>query len=163
MPAIMSLACNRCNFARKGIQNLTVVIKADGEEVICPHPLESTYAEEATGLSWSELSRAGRIRYRSALVCLGCGELDYYGPDQLGEGMARWTHIGNIVRSVRRREARMHRCRACGYHDLEPLKVDETEWEIWGQLFNWIRGKPNGPFCPACHVGQLRSRMTAIS
>jgi len=163
MPAIMRLACSQCDFVRQGIQSLTIVIKSDGSEVICPHPLEPTYAEEATGSSWSELRRAGRIRYRLAMVCLGCGDLGYYGPDQLGAGLARATHIGNTVRSVRRREARMHRCRACGQGRLEPLKVDETEWELWGQLWNWVRRKPNGPFCPACHVGQLRSRMTGIS
>jgi len=163
MPAVMRLACSRCDFARDGIQAVTIVIKADGSEVICPHPLEARYAEEATGLSWKELRRASRIRYRCAMVCLGCGDLGYYGPDQLGTGPARATHIGNTVRSVRRREARLHQCRICGRHDLEPLMVDETEWELWGQLWNWVRDKPNGPFCPACHIGQLRSRMTAIS
>jgi hypothetical protein len=114
-------------------------------------------------MSLIELTRAGRIRYRYAMVCLNCGDLDYYGPDQLGAGQSRVTHIGNIVRSVRRREARMHHCRACGGDALEPLMVDETELELWVQLWNWVRGKPNGPICPVCHLGRLRSRMTAIS
>lgn len=163
MPAIMRLGCRRCDFAREGIQAVTIVIKTDGSELICPHPLELMYAEKATGLSWSELRRKGRIRYRCGMVCLACGDLGYYGPDQLGEGAARATHISNTVRSVRRREARKHRCRACGRGDLEPLVVNETERELWVQLWNWVRGKPNGPFCPVCHVGQLRSQMTAIS
>lgn len=163
MPAIMRIACSLCDFARGGSQSTTVVLKADGSELICPRPIESMVAEQATGMSWRELRRAGRIRYRYAMVCLGCGELGYYGPDQLGAGPRRATHIGNIVRSVRRREARMHRCRACRRDALEPLMVDETEWELWVQLWNWVRGKQNGPICPACHLGRLQSQMTAIS
>ena len=163
MPAIMRIACTVCDYAREGSQSLTILIKSDGSELICPHPVESMVAEEATGMSWRELRRARRIRYRQGMVCLGCGELGYYGPDQVGAGPRRATKIGNIVTSVRRREARMHRCRACGRGALEPLMVDETEWELWGQLWNWVRGKPNGPFCPVCHVGQLRSEMTAVS
>ncbi len=41
--------------------------------------------------------------------------------------------------------------------------VDETEWELWVQLWNWVRGKQNAPICPACHRGRLQSQMTAIS
>ena len=159
----MRIACNQCDYARRAIASITVAIKADGSEVVCPHPIEFTRAEEATGLSWRELKRAGRIRYRYAMVCLGCGELDYYGPDQLGTGPRQPTHIGSIVRKIRRREAGMHRCRACGLNTLQPLHLDETEWEILVEFWNWIRGKPNGPICPSCHLGRLRSDMVAIS
>ena len=92
MPAVMQLACRRCDFAREGIQAVTIFIKADGSEVICPHPLETRYAEEATGLSWKELKRASRIRYRCGMVCLGCGDLGYYGPVSLEQAqVARHT------------------------------------------------------------------------
>jgi len=163
MPAVMRIACNRCDYARRGIASITVAIKADGSEVVCPHPLEVARAEEATGLRWRELERAGRIRYRYAMICLGCGELEYYGPDQLGMSPRRRTHIGRIVSSVRSREALMHVCRGCGRNTLRPLHLDETEWEILVEFWNWVRGKPKGPICPSCHLGRLSSQMVAIS
>jgi hypothetical protein len=163
MPAVMLIACNTCDYTKRGIQSVTVAIRADGSEEVCPHPVERTYAERATGLPWPQLVRQGRIRYRYGLVCLGCGELDYYGPDQLGKGPRRWTHIGNIVSSVTTRQARAHVCRGCGLNALHPLVWNETEREILLEFWNWLQGRPNGPVCPACHLGRLSSQMVAMS
>ena len=163
MPAIMRIGCNRCDYAQTGSQSITIAIKEDGSEVECLHPLERTMAEEATGASWKQLVREGRIRYRYALVCLSCGDLGYHGPDQLGEGPRRWTHIGNIVSGVTRKDARKHSCERCGRNTLYPLMADETELEILLQFFNWLRGRPSRPLCPVCHTGRLEASMRAIS
>jgi hypothetical protein len=163
MPAVIQLRCKRCDYEVSGIKSITIAIKSDGSEAVCPHPLERREAEAATGESWKQLARRGRIRYRYAMACLGCGELDYYGRDQLGEPQRHWTHIGNIISSVTTREARRYSCEHCGRNQLYPLARDETEGEILREFFNWLRGVPNGPVCPACHTGRLHAAMVAIS
>ena len=163
MPAIMRMSCNHCDYAKEGSQSVTLAIRTDGSEVVCGHPVERMIAEKATGESWKDLVRQRRIRYRFGLVCLNCGELGYYGPDQLGHPPRRATHIVNVVSSVTTKEAGRYSCTACGLAKLYPLMVDLTQREIAREFVNWLRGLPNGPICPKCRAGRLRSYLVAVS
>src|SRR5207253_9462177 len=98
MPGIFQLACGSCSYSVRGIMSLTSVVLDDGSEKICPHPCERMTAEEATGKNWSALTRAKRLTYRYAFVCLGCGRLDYYGPRDLSAEAPAGGHIWSIVR-----------------------------------------------------------------
>ena len=79
------------------------------------------------------------------MVCLNCGDLEYYGRDQL------------------RTDPRRHRCQACGLNTVKPLAAFDSEWAIFLEFLNWVRRKPSGPICPLCHLGRLSSQMVGIS
>lgn len=160
MPGIFEVSCDRCDYRIEAIMSITLVIKDDGTEVICPHPLEYRTAEAETGRAWRDLLREGRIAWRHGFVCLGCGEFGYYGPDQLRKPARGMGHIGNITHQPTPREASEYACRACGGRDMHPLCGDTgcltTLLELLG------RKRPRVA-CPKCRDGQLTSELVAIS
>ena len=160
MPGIYQLACESCDYAVSGIMSLTAVVMDDGSEKICPHPCERMVAEEATGTNWSELARANRLIYRYALVCLACGELDYYGPRDLSADAHAGGHIWSIVHQPSRSEAAAYACKACGVRQLYPLCGQTGCLLALLQLIRLFREKV---LCPKCQKGLLRSEMVAKS
>lgn len=161
MPGIYRMACGSCEYEVEGIMSITYVIKDDGSEEICPHPAEGSRAEKATGKSWGELSRANRIVYRYALVCLACGELDYYGPRDSSPGARSGGHIGGIVHQPSSDDAAVHVCRSCGQMRLIPLCGDTGCLLALLELVRLRRKRIHA--CPRCNVGALRTELTAIS
>jgi hypothetical protein len=160
MPGIYQLACGSCDYAVSGIMSLTAVVLDDGSEKVCPHPCERMVAEEATGTSWSALARANRLVYRSALVCLACGSLDYYGPRDLSGKARAGGHIWSIVHQPSLSEAAAYSCKACAARQLYPLCGQAGCLPGLLQLFGLFRERV---VCPRCRKGRLRSEMVGIS
>lgn len=160
MPGIFRLSCQRCSYAVSGIMSVMTVVLDDGTEKVCPHPCERLDAEEATGGRWSELTRTNRLVYRHALVCLECGELDYYGRRDLTADARAASHVAGIVHQSSRHEASLYTCRACGQRSLYPL-CGQTGCLIGlAKLVGLIREQVQ---CPRCRQGTLRSEIIAIS
>ena len=162
MPGVYRLVCGGCDYRVEGHMSVTYVVLDDGSEAPCPHPLESPTAERPTGQSWKELAEAGRIVYRYALVCLECGEMDYYGPGpaDLSQASRRESHLWSIVRQPTPEEARRHECRACGKSAMYPLCGDTG---LLPAVVKIVRRTEESVPCPRCSEGTLRSEMFAKS
>src|SRR5687768_7245728 len=95
MPGIYRVSCDSCQFEREAHISVTVLV-LDGREEICPHPIERSTAERLGGQGWRQLVAEDRIRYRYALICRGCGAVEYYGVDQL----AAYTTPRNMLKAI---------------------------------------------------------------
>ncbi len=140
--------------------SLTSVVLNEGAEKICPHPCEVSIAEEATGMRWSELRRANRIRYRFALACLVCGELGYYGPSDLKDDVRAGGHIASIVHQPSPKSAGKFACRSCGHQSLYPICGNTGCLLGILNLFGIARRRVS---CPMCSDGGLKSDTYARS
>jgi hypothetical protein len=165
MPTIEKVSCNQCDFTTGDfVESIVLVVLDDGSELNCPHPLEVSTAEEATGKTWSELRRAGRMICRDPLLCLACGHLDYYcdrdltklssspepGPPPSGSSISRTT-------------AALHPCKACGKHRLlDPNDRDGCLLALLIVLGLRRSKRPKTP-CPKCTNGTLRIELTGKS
>lgn len=72
------VSCSLCSYEHQCAASITMVVRDDGTEAICPEPDTYRIAEETTGHAWDELEAAGRIRTRVAQFCLSCGAVDFY-------------------------------------------------------------------------------------
>ena len=161
MPGLYTLKCDRCDFhVGPRVMSITLAVKDDGREIICPHPSEVRTAEGATGKKWHDLMREGRILYRYGFVCLACGKFGYYGPDQLHGPARRLTHIGNIVHQPTTNEAKNYTCTSCGKKAMYPLCGDTGCLLAILNLLGLFRKRVA---CPKCNGGNLRSELVAIS
>lgn len=160
MPGIFRMSCAACSFSVEAQTSQTYVIKDDGAAEVCGHPGEVRRAESVTGVPWRELVRAGRIQVRFALLCLGCGVLDHYGPDD-GPAAPAGSHTWQIVHHPTPEQLAGVRCRSCGAARLHPITPEPG---ILRPLARWLSGKAAPrPRCPRCHAGELASRMVGIS
>lgn len=126
------LYCTLCTFEQQSAATITMVVREDGSEALCPEPNARRTAEEATGTPWDTLVAAGRVRERHALVCLSCGGNEFYA----------WSGL--------RKEAAHLVCRACGKPGLYPIS-GETGC-LTAPLASFRR-----PACPICKDGRLVS------
>lgn len=136
MPAIFRLACDSCPYAVEGVTSAIWVIRDDGSEAICPHPLEFLFASEETGRPWDELERNGRLLHRSARVCLECGHLGYSsGPGATcSECRGRRLELlggesgclGGLLVALGLRRAKVHTCPKCRCGLLRRERTGET-------------------------------------
>jgi hypothetical protein len=161
VPGIYRLGCGSCDYAVRGIMSRTTVIMDDGSEKLCPHPCERMIAERATGKKWFELARANRLVYRYALVCLACGELDYYGPRDLSAEVRASGHIWSIVHQPSLSETSEYSCKACAARQVYPLCGERGCLLALFQLFGLFRERRVA--CPKCQKGSLQSKGVAIS
>ncbi len=139
MPAVYRVDCDSCEVATVASESITLVRLDDGSEEICGHPAERERAEYATGISWKQLRRDGRILYRYGAACASCGKIDYYD--------RRWrarTHIGGIVARLSRVDLDALVCSACGEAELRPLHQLKFA-------------------CPSCGEGWVQAKMWGIS
>jgi hypothetical protein len=162
MPGVFRVSCSSCGFEREGVAAITIVVGNNGSEIECPHPAEVRTAEEATGMEWRELVSQQRIRHRHALVCLDCGRLDYYGPDQLpatahvvakNQSWAATSHMSP-------KQAKQFSCSGCSNPSLYPLSGNPgcLAW-VWA-LMARSQEQVN---CPMCRKGVLRFEIIAVS
>lgn len=121
MPGIFRVSCTSCSFMVESVASSTYVALADGQEVICPHPLERHYAEDATGLEWYALVREGRLKYRYAFVCLDCCELVHRGPADLSDSARSPSHLIAITHQPSLEEASAYTCSSCSSSRLFPV------------------------------------------
>ncbi len=132
MPAgTWRITCPLCSYEHQTTGHITMVVRDDGTEALCPAPDERRIAEETTGKRWDELEAAGRIHVRPALVCLACGALDFYALVPSGRSLAEQS------------------CRSCGQPRLVVL-AEETGF--FGALFERFLA----PRCPICKEGRLQ-------
>lgn len=160
MPGLYRLYCDSCGYQVKGSMSRTSVVLDGGSEKICGHPGEIRTAEEATGKRWGDLRRGNRIRYRFALACLSCGEMDYYGPSDREEDARTGGHIASIVHQPSPKSVRVYSCRSCGQHALYPI-CGGTGCLLG--LLNLIGIGSRTVACPRCEKGILKSDLYAIS
>ena len=131
LPGTWRVSCPECSYEHQSAGSITMVVRDDGTEAICPEPDTLRIAEETTGKRWGELEAAGRIRKRAAQVCLSCGALDFYPLTPSGvpsQGCA---------------------CRSCGHPRLFVL-AERTGF--LGALFAGFLA----PRCPICKEGRLQ-------
>jgi hypothetical protein len=153
MAGLYRLECTRCGFNREGNSSHTVVLKDDGKEAQLPRGLEIRSAETITGMPWGELLLRRRIRTQYGLVCLNCGQLDYYYETTLSrnEGEPSFVSPGaNSGLSVE--QAAGYACRKCGQSPLYPLSA------VTGRLRAFLARlglSLGGVRCPQCRRGQL--------
>ena len=73
---IFALKCDRCAFQVSPTGGgYMYVLDADGNRVICPHPLEFTTVERVTGMSWDSAPEKGLVHYAIQALCLRCAEV----------------------------------------------------------------------------------------
>jgi len=148
------IRCTVCDFRREGALSQTVVNLDNRTETVCLAGREVETAMDVTGRLWYELVSEGRILYRYGLVCLKCGALDYYGPDQLHQEPLHQIHHYNMVHHPSPGEASFYACRHCGTRSLYPLCGDAGQQALLRYparlLSRVIR-------CPNCRPGHLRS------
>lgn len=125
------ITCPLCSYEHQSAGHITMVVRDDGTEALCPAPDERRIAEETTGKGWYQLDLAGRIHTRPALVCMACGALDFYP-----------------LPPVRRPSAEQP-CRSCGQPRLIVLA---EEVGFFGALFERFLA----PRCPICKEGRLQ-------
>lgn len=160
MPGVFRVTCSSCDFVVESIASSTYVALADGREVVCPHPLERRYAEDATGLPWPALVRDGRLKYRYAFVCLACGELVYRGPTDLPESTRAPGHLYAITHQPSLREASSYSCSSCGLARLFPVSGNSG---CLASLTRLLLRRDHKPRCPRCSTGVLSTEMFALS
>jgi hypothetical protein len=160
MPGAFRVTCTACDFVVESIASSTYVTLADGQEVVCPHPLERRYAEDATGLEWGALVRDGRLTYRYAFLCLGCGELVHRGPRDLRDGARPPGHLLAITHQPSLREASSYTCSSCGMARLFPVSGNSG---CLASLVQLLFRRDLRPRCPRCSAGVLSSEMFARS
>lgn len=165
MPGIYQIACNRCDYSVRSSESLTYVVLEDGSEEICHHPGERPTAERITGKSWQELRESNRLIYRYALICLGCGEFNYYGPRDLSPDVRVGGHITSITHRPPASEAVQYACAACGSHSLCSLGGEPKGCLVFlGEQLGLVRKREKAKVpCPKCKQGALGIEMVAIS
>ena len=131
LPGTWRVSCPLCSYEHQSAGSITMVVRDDGTEAICPEPDALRIAEETTGKRWDDLVAAGRIRTRAAQVCLSCGALDFY----------------SLTPS--RRPSPEYACRSCGQPRLFVL-AEETG--CLGALLDRFLA----PRCPVCKEGRLQ-------
>ena len=118
MPGIFELTCTQCSFVERTSESSTWVTLRDGRQEVCGPPCERRTAEELTGQPWAALVREGRLLYRYAFVCLGCGDVDHYEPPR----KVRGGHIAAIVHHPGADDGAKLRCVKCGQARLSPVQ-----------------------------------------
>ena len=160
MPLIYELICDHCKHIHSAPESVTYVILEDGSEEMCLHPIESMMAEEKTGKAWSELRNEGRIIYRYPLVCISCGDMNYYGPHDLNVVMPPQSHLRSIIQRPSKRVASLYNCRTCGEKSQEPLGRYAG---LTRSILNWIGKKRWLLDCKHCGEGKYIPRLGLIS
>lgn len=131
------VSCPLCSYEHRSASSITMVVRDDGTEAICPEPDTIRIAEETTGRRWDELMSMERIRTRAAQFCLACGALDFY-PLAPGGRVAPETP-----------------CRSCGKPRL--ALIAERAGCLVAPFARLL-----APRCPICKEGRLeRSRVSA--
>lgn len=125
------VSCPLCSYEHQSAGSITMVVRDDGTEAICPEPDTIRIAEEATFKRWDELEAAGRIRTRVAEFCLSCGALDFY------------------ALAPSNRPAPDTVCRSCGRARLAVLAEEAgCLLALFARLL--------APRCPICKEGRLQ-------
>jgi hypothetical protein len=152
MPLIYHFKCDNCGHEHFASESGTYVILEDGSEKICPHPGEFRTAEKATGKTWSELVKGGRIIYRYPLICHTCGDLDYYGPHDLNIVMPPQSHLGSIVHRPTGSVAKLYECRSCTQRTLVSLA---RFGQLPGTSMSMVGGRKHILNCRQCEEGEF--------
>lgn len=161
MPVIWKLNCSNCDLSQAAFPMSHICVALDdGSEVVCPHPGEARIAERATGKTWEELAKAGRLYNRFALLCLACGELDYYCTRDLARYVMPTGRGPRLGESMPPGEAGEHACKACGERQLCFLENETGCRLALARLIGL--GRPR-PMCPKCAKGRLRLEHHGIS
>jgi predicted RNA-binding Zn-ribbon protein involved in translation (DUF1610 family) len=117
-----------------------------------------TFTEETR--KWSEFRKKGRIISRYPLVCISCGNMDYYGPHYLDVVTPSKSHLGSIVNQDSRSVSNLYECRSCGQKSLEPLAryAGFTRYVLsWAGLKRWNLD------CKHCGEGKYTPGLASIT
>lgn len=73
MPALLNYECDVCNFVfSKAYGGPYFYVKIDEEDVLLPHPAESSVALKLTGKTIPELEKEGLAVVKDDRICLNC-------------------------------------------------------------------------------------------
>jgi DNA-directed RNA polymerase subunit RPC12/RpoP len=171
---LCQIRCDQCRFHCGGFPTVVFAVREDGLEVQLPHRGRDSEAREVTGKSLDELRDAGRLRHRSAQMCLCCGEVGYYG-DHEGQVESILESQNEAIRIQVELDSRdptkpdyaleirgipadqIHRnlgyqCASCGQKQLHAVSQDFS----WlRQLIDILKKRRRYNTCPKCNQGIL--------
>lgn len=161
MPVIWKLTCNKCDLSQAAFPMSHICVALDdGTEVVCPHPGEARIAEKTTEQTWDVLAKTGRLYSRFALLCLACGDLDYYCSRDLARYVKTAAPGPHLRDSMTQGEAAEHSCKACGAQKLYCLESETGCRLALARLVGVGRPRPR---CPKCAEGRLRLERHGMS
>src|SRR5579883_3450315 len=96
MPIIFRIGCDKCSFGYIAPETEAFARTENGLEIEVPMPYFPFGLVEETGETWSQLLRRSQVIHKTGLVCLECGQLDYYGKDQFVLAPSIWKRLWDM-------------------------------------------------------------------
>ena len=146
------IQCDNCSFRRSGPRTKTYFLTDNKEERIISPTESIKRLEDEANCDWHTLLRTQRVRVRHGLLCLSCGNLDYYSPVD--------SHSDLPHETLRKRRA--YRCTTCQGRDFLPLAQQNDTFCAYFVRHLFFLNKDSGteschrtPTCPNCRIGEL--------
>lgn len=139
------IECNNCDFGIVGPESKFYVLRNEGKQVHIGFPCSADQYEK--------LISSGQVIRRYGFLCLNCGELNYFGPFDLGQSEDTFDEL--LIRD----QINCSECKNRALLSINDKKLVVRDWlqsllQVL-QLQKPATDQENKIICPRCKKGQL--------